>query len=60
MVLLSMLSACLLLVETEAGARSFTIDYDKDTFLKDGQPFRWVLPIEYTVHFGLVEYPHLS
>ena len=24
---------------TEA-AKSFTVDYDKDTFMKDGQPFR--------------------
>ena len=24
------------------GSRSFTIDYENDTFLKDGEPFRYI------------------
>ncbi|XP_038077603.1 beta-galactosidase-like [Patiria miniata] len=39
-------AAVLLLVFLESegisAARSFTIDYDKNTFLKDGQPFRYI------------------
>lgn len=37
------LSIVVLLLAVKAEARSFTIDYDKDTFMKDGQPFRSVL-----------------
>lgn len=28
-----------------AGSRSFTIDYDANTFLKDGEPFRYRIVI---------------
>ena len=34
-----LLLVSLLALKAEA-AKSFTVDYDKDTFLKDGQPFR--------------------
>lgn len=34
------LSIVVLLLAVKVEARSFTIDYDKDTFMKDGQPFR--------------------
>lgn len=30
-------------------ARSFGIDYEKDTFLKDGEPFRYVFTV-YVLH----------
>ena len=36
------LSIVVSLLAVKAEARSFTIDYDKDTFMKDGQPFRYV------------------
>ena len=42
--LLIIITVSLVSAETEA-AKSFTVDYDQDTFLKDGQPFRWALII---------------
>ena len=36
------LSIVVFLLSVEVEAKSFTIDYDKDTFMKDGQPFRYV------------------
>lgn len=36
-----------LLLSVQAEARSFTIDYDNDTFVKDGKPFRYVIANKY-------------
>ena len=35
------LLAALSLLSVEIEAKTFTVDKDQDTFLKDGQPFRW-------------------
>ncbi|XP_021359031.1 beta-galactosidase-like isoform X1 [Mizuhopecten yessoensis] len=35
-------ACCCHLVLSQAPVRNFTIDYDKNTFLKDGKPFRYV------------------
>ncbi len=39
LILLLLFSGCIML--TEASGRSFLIDYENDTFLKDGKPYRY-------------------
>ena len=49
--LLSVISLCVIYNYQISAKRSFSIDYDNNTFVKNGQPFRYIAG---SLHYGRV------
>jgi len=42
-------------LSSPSGRRNFSIDYEHDTFIKDGKPFRY---ISGSIHYSRIPFPY--